>query len=951
MSNDSVRRAVHTALASTAAIVAAQSQVAVAQDSAADGLEEVIVTGTRIRRVDAETASPVLTVDRDAIANSGATSLGDLLQSLPAIAGAATNPSVNNGGGTGESNIELRGLGAERTLVLLNGRRLGFNDYITRAIDINALPVNMIERVDVLKEGAGAIYGSDAVAGVVNFITRKAEDGAEVGVDYGVSSEDDGERQAISLSLGAVGDRGNVLLGLNWNKQDSISAADREFSRNALYLYGSVFEGGSSRAPTGRIFFDAGSALATQFGCGSVTRVAGAAGSTTADYRCFVTSGANADFYNYQLENLILTPQERGNVFALGEYQVTENVTAFAEFMYNRTTSGFKIAELPFDARSDRVVIPANNVFNPFGIDFGGQPDQTGGTLNPNLLVRLQALGNRRNDNSTNVSQVNLGLKGPIGDSSWQWDVYAGYGRQERSTETSGYLFKPSVAAAFGPNFINGQGVVTCGTPTAPIAECTPVNIFNLDAPGQAAALGTITASYNQNQVSTTKLAQANANGTLFSLPAGDVQLAIGANYAEYFTLFNTDANTQALPPLFNSCQLSGETCSADASGEYDVSELYAEVFVPVLKDAPGAQALNLIAGIRYSDYSTFGDTTNATFKVEYRPISDLLVRASYSEVFRAPQVIDLFRGPTATASQFNDPCVGLTSAALAATPNLALVCQNVAPDTGFAQPNSQVDGLFIGNPALNPETGDVLTWGLVYEPSALRGLSLSVDVWKYSLEDVITSLDTNFIADQCLATGNAAFCSLINRFPDGTILQIQQPTFNLGSLDTDGVDVNVAYRLNTDSIGDFRFAVNATKINSYESVGAPGAPAQEIVGTYDRQFGNYAELRGGASVAWSMGPFEAMLTARYIDGIRLTDPDGAPGIQPDLQIPSLTYTDLMLGYTWKENTKIQVGIDNLTDKQPPIMYQNNVLNANTDVNTYDTVGRYMWAKIVHKFN
>jgi outer membrane receptor protein involved in Fe transport len=733
------------------------------------------------------------------------------------------------------------------------------------------------------------------------------------------------------------------------NKQYEIASNDRAFSREALYFYGSVFAGGSSRAPNGRISLPA--SLQGTFGCSSVIRREGAAGSALSDYRCFITSGASADFYNYQALNLIVTPQERGNVFALANYDINESVGAYAEFLYNRTTSGFKIAELPFDSRSDRVVIPANNVFNPFGVAFGGQPDQTGGVLNPNAVWRLQALGQRRSDNSTQVAQVNVGLKGSIGNSGWEWDGYVGYGRQERTTETDGYLFKPALTAAFGPNFRNAQGVPTCGTPAAPIANCTPVNIFNLTAPGQAAALGTISAAYNQTQVVTTKLAALNFNGKIFDLPAGEVLLAVGGGYSDLFTDFNTDALTTASPPKFNSCQLSGETCSADTIGGYDVSEMYAEVFVPLLTDKPGAKALNFSAGVRYSDYSNFGDTTNMTFKLEYRPVADLLVRGSYSEVFRAPQVIELFRGPTANAAQFNDPCVGLTAARVTANPNLALACANVPRNGTFTQPNSQVDGLFTGNANLQPETGEVVTWGLVYEPSAISGLSMNVDVWKYTLEDVITALDVNFIADQCVQTGSAAFCGFIARFSDGSIDQIQQPTFNLGSLETNGVDFGVSYRLNTDGWGQFRFGINATLLDSYENVAGPGAVPQEIKGTWDRQFGHYAEWRGTGTVGWSRGPFEGLVTARYIDGIRLIDPDGAPGIQPDLIIPSYTYLNLMLGYTWRENTKIQIGVDNIADKQPPIMYQNNVLNANTDVNTYSTIGRYMWINMKHKFN
>src|SRR5688500_9319420 len=238
--NNSLRPAVHCVLLASAATALSSSPVLAQEtDAAARPIEEVVITGSRIRRVDEETASPVFVMDQSTIANTGVQTLGDLMMRVPAISGAATNPQVNNGGGTGESNVELRGLGAQRTLVLLNGRRiniLGANGT-TSAVDINMIPINMIERVEVLKEGAGAVYGSDAIAGVVNFITKKNWDGAELGVEYGQTGESDGERQSASLTLGTSGDKLSVMFGVNYNKQDPVSAADREFSAAALYLY------------------------------------------------------------------------------------------------------------------------------------------------------------------------------------------------------------------------------------------------------------------------------------------------------------------------------------------------------------------------------------------------------------------------------------------------------------------------------------------------------------------------------------------------------------------------------------------------------------------------------------------------------------------------------------------------------------------------------------------
>jgi iron complex outermembrane recepter protein len=433
-------------------------------------------------------------------------------------------------------------------------------------------------------------------------------------------------------------------------------------------------------------------------------------------------------------------------------------------------------------------------------------------------------------------------------------------------------------------------------------------------------------------------------------LPAGPVGAAVGFDYLDQSGEFDTDYNTQSAPPLFNVCQLSNETCSGDAQGDYDVRAIYAEVLIPLLKDVPAFQALNLTAGVRYSDYSLFDSSTDTTFKLEWRPMEDLLVRGSYAEVFRVPTIYDLYQAPASSASQFNDPCVGLTAAAVAANPNLALACENVPLTGDFEQPNSQIDGLLMGSPELTPETGEVMTYGIVYDPSWLPGLSINVDYWDYSLEDVITQLDVNTISDQCVATADLTFCDLISRRSTGSILQIQQPTANFGSLDTSGIDVGMRYLWRDTPAGDFRFSVDATYVDKYDSVVVTGTPVIEVAGTYNRQYGNYAEWRGIAAVGWAFEPFNAMVSARYIDGLDLTDPNGAPGVQPSLAIDSKTYVDLAVGMTFMENVKLQLTVDNITNTKPPMMYQNNVLNSNTDVSTYDLIGTFYRVSLGYKF-
>lgn len=973
--NSEIASAVGRALAMSAAATAAvHSAPASAQDQSADeGTQIVTVTGSRIRRVDLETAAPVFVLDQTQIQNSGVTTVGDLIQRIPAISGAATNPTVNNGGGFGESNVELRGLGAQRTLVLLNGRRIGIlGNTTTSAVDINMIPLNLIERVEVLKEGAGAVYGSDAIAGVVNFITRKDWDGADVSVEYGKTSHDDGARRAASLSFGSTGEKLSVLIGGNYQKQEAVSAGNRDFSKFALYLYQtsgglpSAQRGGSSRTPQGRINLPTG-LLAQYGGCGSgsVTLKDGALGNTPGDYRCYVSAN---DAYNYQPLNLLITPQERGSLFTMANYKINDSIEAYAELLYNHTRSGFQIAALPLDARNDDTIISADNYYNPFGIAFGGISG-----INQNAQYRLTALGTRHSNTQTDQALGTLGLKGEVFSTGWQWDLTAGLGRMQQDNNVSGYLLKTGVAPALGPSGLSQVDYtsVVCGQPIADpaspngrsvpsaniISGCTPVDIFNLSAPGQAEALGAISTNYQQNYHYRSSDYALNVNGKLFDLPAGELSAAFGAEYRDLEGEFGTDVLTRGVAPLFLTCQLAQETCTGDAFSRYNVKEIYGEFLVPLLKDMPGAKSLNLTAGIRYSDYSksSIGSSTNTEFKVEYRPINDLMIRGSWAEVFRAPTIVDLSLAPSLSADTFTDPCTALTAAKVAANPNLTKACQFVPQDGTFAEPNGQINGLLIGNEALKPETGTVLTYGLVYDVSQLRGLSFTVDFWRYKIDDIITNLDPNFTADQCAATGQAQFCDLIFRFDSGTsspgeIVEIQRPTVNLGTLKTDGVDFGVKYQLRSTPAGSFNFSLDMTHINSYKSVPAPGAETIEVAGTYDRQYGNFAKWRGLLGVNWSYQGLSAQVTTRYIGDLELLNPVGGTDTSPPLKIPQYFYMDFTLAYETPTKTTIRFGALNFGDKQPPLLYQNNVTNANTDVSTYDTIGRQWFVGVTQKF-
>jgi iron complex outermembrane recepter protein len=927
-------------------------------------LQEVVVTGTRIRRVDAETANAIFVVDQKTIQDSGYTTVGDLLQRMPSVSGTSTSPSLNNGGGLGESTINLRGLDAKRTLVLVDGRRQGIitgGPNGSDATDVNQIPLNLIDHVEVLKEGAGAIYGSDAVGGVVNFITRKDVDGLEIGADYGKTTHNDGAQHGFNLIFGKTTDNFHFEAGGDYHQQKAVYAGARDYSKYALYLYGGTYgayKGGSSRSPNGRISLPKALSTADGYGgCGSVTRIGpsngigGAAGSSLTDYRCFT----NADHYNYQPFNLLMTPVERSQAFTRMSYDINDYATAYGNFTYNHTHSSNEEAALPFDSPVDDVVISKNNIYNPFGIDFGGLT-----TGDPAALWRLSGLSDRVFVADSNTAVVNTGVKGKTGLSDWNYDLNLGYSRADYTQSQNGYYLKTKLQNAVGPSFIDpATGAPTCGTLAVPIQNCTPLNIFNIFAPGQQTVLNSLAVSVVNQDVYTYKSAELDFNGTVIPLPAGDMKAAVGFAYHGNEGDFTPSPLAISSPPLYLQCQVSNEACSGATSGHYNSKEEYLELFAPILKDLPGVHSLNIDGGVRHSGYSLFGNTTKSEFKVEYRPVKDVLFRGTWAQVFRVPTIDDLYAAPVNTSVTFNDPCTGLTSAKLAANPNLALACKGVLPNTGFKEPNGQITGLNLGNPNLQPETGTVKTVGIVFDPSFLPGFSIDIDYWKYDLKKVITLLDSNYSAAQCVATGSPTFCGYASRFlsgaQQGQIEVFSNPTSNLGSLQTDGVDLGIRYALRNTPIGSFQFTTDITDTMSYLSVAAPGAAPEQIAGTYSKQFGNYAKYRGLASASWSGFGAEALISAQYIHHLNVTNPSvvgvdatGAPF--PPLYIGSVMYWNASVGYNFVTKTKLLLSMQNMFDKLPPIFYQNNVTNANTDVSTYDTLGRRWMVSVLQKF-
>ncbi|MHA6204739.1 TonB-dependent receptor domain-containing protein [Dyella soli] len=943
----------------------AQSSATPPDQTKSKTLETVTVTGSLIRRVDVETASPVVTIDRAQIQATGKQTLGDLVQQLPSMTGGNVNPQTNNGGGTGGSSINLRGLGSRRTLILIDGQRL-------LSKDPNAIPADLIERIEVLPTGASATYGSDAIGGVVNFITRKNYQGATFTANVGQSDHQDGDQSGYTFTFGQTSDKGSIMAGLNYNKQDGVLSANRDFSKNALSLSGTtVSVGGSSSTPVGRIQISPALAASSGLNCTRISLNHGGNSQvvTPANYHCY----GNADKYNYAAVNLIMTPQERTGGFINGEYHLADHVTAYVDAIYQKTSANFQLAPAVYGSTSTGAVIDPNNAFNPFGNGYG--------TANGRAFTsRLTSNGFRMAGVGRSDAQINTGFKGDftVFDKNWNWDLGYNYGHQSIVTTTAGLVDQTKLYT--GPSTKNPDGTASCPAGVDPVA--CQFNPFDINQPGSVAAIKAANVTAPSNSYLLEKTWHAGLSGEVFSLPAGAVQLAAGLEYRKDYQ-HTIPAPQLVIDPTTGSCIL-GSQCLSAVQGGYNTKDVYAETFIPILAGLPGVQSLNLTIGDRYSKIQTFGSTNNFKFALEWKPIDDLLLRGTMEDVFRAPNLTELYFSGSDAPLIHTDPCTNYAGAP-AGSP-LAIACANVPPTGNFqnnyvvsqTQAGAVVQGSRVAGFPVKPEHGKSYDFGFVYSPSYVPGLSTTVDLWRVNLSNTITTVGLQSLLNLC-AAGSTVYCQYIQRQPTGPnagqLLQSTvEPTGNLGALNTSGIDFSANYKLPQFDIGQFNVGVNATYLKYYDQVTAPGVAGSV---TYKNAghflpYGSapsaacpdnvgvclFPRWRANGFVNWQSGGWSAEWRMRYIGRFQNGAATGSPQDSfPNgesgtiLKYGATVYNDASVGYNIAPiNTRVDFGINNLFDKQPPMLYANNTLNANTDPSDFDLMGRYFWARVTVKF-
>jgi iron complex outermembrane recepter protein len=979
--------------------------VAIAQDTAQPAAQpageerarEIVVTGSRVRRKDLTTPAPVTVLSREQAVASGKVSIGDFLQSLPEQSN-AINTAVNNGG-DGSTRVNLRGVGASRTLVLVNGRRLvPGGTGADGSADLNSIPTAAIERVEILKDGASAVYGSDAIAGVVNIITRRGWNGTEASAYAGTSSHSDGTIYDLNVTTGQTSDFGNVVFSAGFYNQKKVMAGDRKFSR-FLYFYDAnagVYTVGSGTIPAGRVvgftpgaapagsttlwqnlvagyptatsFIQDPTATTTPLG----TPSCGLSGANlTSCWRPYAGAGLPAagtpgDGYNFAAENYLVTPQQRYSMYAAGDTRLGSFARGFFEASYVNRQSGQDQAPEPLVSDGEGAVISAQNAYNPFGIDLYARR-------------RLLEFGRRQARQDIHTFRVVGGLEGTLPDSvgplqGWFWDLSLNHGRTQGVSTRHGNLFIPNLAAALGPSYnagTVGNPIWQCstdGTAGGVIPGCVPLNLFGgpgTITPDMVTPLAFDGTSRGTNQLTSF---QANTSGELFHLMSDRAAgLAVGYEHRQLDGSFINDPITAA--------GLTTASKGLDTRGSYRVDEVYGELSIPIVSGRPGVDDLEAAAAVRWFDYSTFGTDTSYELGARWRPIRDITFRGTYGTGFRAPSITDLYSGQQDNFPAVRDPCRG----PFVGGPALSQACLAAGvPPSGNGDTSSMLHSIVGGNPVVGPETASIYTVGVVLEPRWVRDLSVAVGYYSLEIDRTIGGYGESVLLSGCYSGTHPEYCSRIVRNPTTHFIEvIDNRNGNAGKLATAGLDLAVRYALPTPSAGRFGFALDATWLQKIDQT-LPDGTVVKGKNTFDLMALNSSGGAGGtfpswktkAGVTWGLGGLGAGLSTRFLGSFHEC---GAPydsngdGIvdSADFSGAGLCYVDsrfqrrvrayhtedLYVSYTMRTSagkTDVMLGVQNLGDMAPAKIY--NGFASSTDQYNYDQMGRFFYVRLAQTF-
>ncbi|MDQ9092134.1 TonB-dependent receptor [Pseudoalteromonas haloplanktis] len=937
-------------------------------------VERIQVTGSRIRSAEAMSSAPIQVVDSAAIDSSGSLNIQDLLLENPAFGSPAisrTNSNFNTSS-AGVATVDLRNLGSERTLVLVNGRRYVSGIPGSSAVDLNSIPSQFIERVEIMTGGASSVYGSDAVAGVVNFVLKDDFEGIEFEGQFGESKEGDDQSRQFSFTSGLSSSdgKGHAMFHLGYSDQGAVFSRDRERSsvdqiaqiafedRNtgqASDIFEAVRPFFSSFPPQGR--FDAGD---TRFTYDQNNNLQNG----------FSTNGNGTlgpDGFNRNGVRTIAIPTERYLFASNGSYQLTDKHSFFFEGTYASSTTNSELEPFPFASddiySNGRVPIEflvqdevLRNAYVPDDIYNAATDTDGDGFKDIFFAKRLSDIGNRGARAERDTFRLAIGFEGEIND-SWFYDTYYVYGKTKESQISSGLVnvqsFRQGLEAVNDRFDLDDDGITNeaiCIDATARSFNCAPVNIFGFNSMSQSAidfvrAPSMLSTSVEQEIIG------GNVSGDLFELPAGVIGIAAGFEYREEFSRSEFDALQQA--------GLNAGNAIPATEGSFDVTEYYVEANIPLL------DAVTMNAAIRLSDYSTVGNTESWNVGIDWTVTDDLRLRATRARSTRAPNIDELFSPPSQTfPSGLTDPCVGVGStgggAADVACRADVGVATNIAQNGVFTLNQSDLQGISgfnRGNPELKEEVGNSVTVGIVYTPEELiSGLDITIDYFDIEIDDAIVATPRQFILSQCYG-GDESFCNFITRRSAaagnnsaGSLEFIDSGVSNSGGLGTEGVDLTLTYATDIGP-GSFRTRLAYTYLIDGYSIPLPGVAKDTFAGEVGA-----SEHKANWNLGYKINDFDFNWSMTYTGSADFDDqflngfdniPAGSVGVG------SVTYHDVQASYHISDAVELYMGANNLFDKEPPRIISGvsgSSTGTETAAGTYDPIGQTYYIGFRSKF-
>jgi len=940
------------------------------QPAFAQSGDRVEITGSRIRTVGTTSSSPISSISADDINAQLPVAVEEVVRSLPA-AYPAVGPGTNNGSGGGAT-LDLRALGTNRTLVLINGRRMvPFN--LAGVVDTNSIPVALLDRIDLVTGGASAVYGADAVAGVVNFVLKKNFSGVDATTSYGVSEKGDSKRYRSDLTIGAnlADGRGNVALSVGQTRTNPLTQGERDFGLVSITSTSGAPGGSGTTVPAAFTIARPASIPAAEWNAGLNGALPGARQIDPATGRLGAANVVN--LYNFNPPNYYITPLDRTQANALGTFKINDNAEVYADLLYTKTDLFLNLASTgTFNNTYD---VPIGNPYIPTAMreqlcaayKISAANCVVGNTTMVSMQInrRITEIGPRINEFNNKTSQYTVGLRGTMPFlANWGYDTYMSSGQADQlSTRVNwGSLARSRQA-------MDAVSLTACRNTAN---GCVPLNVFGAEGSITPAQLAFFNVNALQTQKVTQKVLSATASGDLGAIKLPTAKSPIGvAVGVEQRKVYGGNASD-------GPSQIQGEVLGTgaplpDRNGVIKFEEAFVEAIIPLAEGLPFARSANLELGFRQTDFSTrLSSKDYGSWKAgaDWSPAKGLRVRAMQQRATRAPNVNEMFAPVVSGLSNLAvDPCQGSAiSAAQANTPgtlsNLCLLTGVPIAQFGVVPAPSagQINVVAGGNPELGPEEADTTTLGLVWEPEAVPGLSLTVDYYKIKIDKAVSNATANQVITGCYTTAQNpgltfnTLCGLINRSGiDGTLnggsaRGVVTSQSNLGTIWTSGFDVEVTYRLPLKNLGmDAKWgrldiSWNANFTDKWEIQTIPGVPLLDCLGFYGTNCGGpTAKQKWVQRTVWTFGDYVLRYDWRY-QGKSIEEPGGTVFLPEYSTIKATSYIDVKADWNVTKNMKVSLGIANLFDKKPPIVGSTIATTGTNSGNTfpqwYDVVGR-----------